>query len=86
MKHTKVLLTKKKNSSHRIKKKISTLHPARVTKYVHTLTLFPRKPHPTPDQTGQNLYPFLDQKDAKTLLVGAADTYMAYLRATPRGT
>ena len=33
----------------------------------------------------QNVYPFLDHKDAKTLLVRAADTYMAYIRATPQG-
>ena len=85
MKHTKVSLTEKKNSSHRIKKRFPP-YIRRELLNTFIVTLFPRKPHPTPDQTGQNLYPFLDQKDAKTLLVGAADIYMAYIRATPRGT
>ena len=55
-------------------------------KYVDTITWFPRKPNPIPDQNGQNLYPFLDQKGAKTQLVGAADTYMAYIREYLRDT
>ena len=40
------------------------------------LPLFPRKPHPIPDQNGQNLYPFSDRKGAKTLPFGAAQTHM----------
>ena len=56
-----------------------------INTFIHSHS-FPRKPRPIPDQTGENSYPFADQKSAKTLLVGAADTYMAYIRATPRDT
>ena len=38
---------------------------------------------PIPDQEVQNLYPFSDQKGAKTILFGAAHTYMAYIRECP---
>ena len=38
---------------------------------------------PIPDQKVQNLYPFSDQKGAKTILFGAAHTYMAYIRVCP---
>ena len=31
----------------------------------------------------QNLYPFLDEKGAKTLPFGASRTYMAYIREYP---
>ena len=34
-------------------------------------------------QNGQNLYPFSDQNDAKTKPLGAAPTYMGYIRGYP---
>ena len=34
-------------------------------------------------QNGQNLYPFSDQNDAKTKPLGAAPTYMGYIRGLP---
>ena len=46
-------------------------------KNVHTLPQFPGKLYPIPDQNGQNVYPFLDRKGAKTIPFGAAHTYMA---------
>ena len=49
----------------------------------HTLPQFPRKRYPIPDKNGQNLYPFSDQKGAKTLTDGAAHTYIAYIREYP---
>ena len=35
------------------------------------------------DQKGQNLYSFSDQKGVKTLPVGTAHTYIAYVRKYP---
>jgi len=35
---------------------------------------------PIPDQNGQSVYPFSDQKDPKFIPFGAAHTYMAYIR------
>ena len=35
---------------------------------------------PDSRQNGQSLYPFSDQKWRKTILFGAAHTYMAYIR------
>ena len=52
-------------------------------KYVHTRPYFPRKPHPIPDQNGQSVYPFSDQKGPKTLPFGAAHTYMAHTGEYP---
>ena len=52
-------------------------------KDVHTLPLFPQKPHPTPDQNGQSVYPFSDQNGAKTLPDGVAHAYIAYIREYP---
>ena len=51
----------------------------------YTPVVPPRKPYPIPDQIGQNLYPFSDQKGAKTLPKegGGAHTYIAYIRAFP---
>ena len=52
-------------------------------KYVHTIPQFPRKPYTIPDQNGQNLSPFSDQNGAKTKPLGAAPTYMGYIRGLP---
>ena len=52
-------------------------------KYVHTLPWFPRKLKPDLDKNGQNLYPFSDRNDAKTIPFGAADTYIAYISPPP---
>ena len=46
-------------------------------KYVHTLSLFARKPYSSRDK---NLYPFSDQKGPKAKPFGVAHTYMAYVR------
>ena len=35
------------------------------------------------DKNGQNLYPFSDRNDAKTVPFGAADTYIALLIPHP---
>ena len=48
-------------------------------KYVHTLSYFPQKPNPIPDQNRQSLYSFSDQNASKTLPFVAAHTYIAYL-------
>ena len=57
----------------------------RINIQFHTLPWFPRKPNPIPDQNGQSLHPFSDQKGPKTLPFGAAHTYMAYIREYPPG-
>ena len=49
------------------------------------LPWFPRKPYPIPDRNGQNLYPFSDQKSAKTIPLWAAHTSIACKRETPPG-
>ena len=41
------------------------------------------KPYPIYDQNGQNRYPIYDQNDWKTLLFGAAHTYIAHMREYP---
>ena len=48
-------------------------------KYVHTLSYFPQKPNPIPDQNRQSLYSFSDQNAAKTLPFVAAHTLSTYL-------
>ena len=37
------------------------------------------------DKNGQNLYPFTDRNDAKTIPFGAAQTCMAYIKEYPPG-
>ena len=44
---------------------------------------FPREPYPIPDPSGQSLYPFSDQNGVRTLPLGAAHTYMAYIGEYP---
>ena len=41
---------------------------------------FPREPYLISHPNGQSLYPFSDQKGAKTLPFGEAHTYMAFMR------
>ena len=46
----------------------------------------PSKTITRPDQNRESLYPFSDQNGTKTLPLGAAHTYMAYIREySPRG-
>ena len=52
-------------------------------KYVHTLPQFPRKPYPIPDQNGPSVYPFQIKTVQKPYPIGAAHTYMAYIREYP---
>ena len=57
---------------------------------IETITTFTRsrtslEPYPIPDQNGQRVYPFSDQKGPKTLPSRAAHTCMAYMREYPRG-
>ena len=47
------------------------------------LPFFPRKPYPTPDQNGQNLYSFSDRKGAKNTLWGGTYLYDLYKEVTP---
>ena len=54
-------------------------------KRIHTLLQFPQKPYLIPDQNGQSVHPFSDQRGAKTPPDGAAHTYMAYIRKSPPG-
>ena len=44
---------------------------------------FPREPYLISHPNGQSLYPFSDQKGAKTLPFGEAHTYMAFMRQYP---
>ena len=48
--------------------------------YIHTALQFPRKRYPIPDQNGQSVHWFSDQKGPKTLPFGVAHTYMTYIR------
>ena len=52
-------------------------------KCIHTLPYFPRKPYPIPDQSGQSVYKFSNQKGPKIQPFGAAHTYMADIRGSP---
>ena len=52
-------------------------------KYIHTLPQFPPKPYPIPDQSGQSVYKFSNQKGPKIQPFGAAHTYMADIRGSP---
>ena len=47
------------------------------TTRVNTLSQFPRKPYPIPDQNGQSVFPFSVQIVPNTLSFGPAHTYMA---------
>ena len=43
----------------------------------------PQKPDPISDHNCQNLYPFSDQNDSKTIPFGAAHTYIPYIGEYP---
>ena len=45
--------------------------------YVHTFPYFAPKPYPIPDQNGQSVYPFSDQKGPKAIPLRVAHIYMA---------
>ena len=53
------------------------------TKHIHKLRRLPCNPEKIPDQNGPNLYPFSDQKEAKTIPFGAAHTHMDNIREYP---
>ena len=44
---------------------------------------FSPEPYPVPYLNGQSLYPFSDQNGARTLPLGVAHTYNAYIRENP---
>ena len=45
----------------------------------------PQKSHPISDHNCQNLYPFSDQNGSKTIIFGAAHTYIPYIGEYPPG-
>ena len=77
----------KKSENARPHSSQSSHENATPSSYISPLACYKEVP-PTPqdlipDQKGQNLYPFSDQKGAKTVPVRAAHTYMAYIREYP---
>ena len=54
-----------------------------VNTFIHSLSSLENHTRFQSDQKGQNLYSFSDQKGVKTLPVGTAHTYIAYVRKYP---